>query len=161
MKKIDILIRHENTNIFIAECKIWRGIKSYCAAIDQLLSYLTWRDTKTALKIFVDNKEIIPVLEQIKTKTKNHKKYIKEHAPSTKSWFNYTFHLNDDENCEIQLAVLIFYFSLQIKGEKMDTTMISILSNILLTIVTGIMAYATYKMANSTRESVNEMKLTR
>lgn len=39
--------------------------------------------------------------------------------------------------------------------------MISILSNILLTIVTGIMAYATYKMANSTRESVNEMKLTR
>lgn len=27
--------------------------------------------------------------------------------------------------------------------------------------VTGFMAYATYKMANSTRESVNEMKLTR
>ena len=43
----------------------------------------------------------------------------------------------------------------------MDPNIISIFSNILLTIVTGIMAYATYKMANSTRESVNEMKLTR
>ena len=43
----------------------------------------------------------------------------------------------------------------------MDPNIISIFSNILLTIVTGIMAYATYKLANSTRESVNEMKITR
>lgn len=116
MKKIDILIRHENTNICIAECKIWRGIKSYCAAIDQLLSYLTWRDTKTALKIFVDNKEIIPRTN--KNKNKKPQKVHKRTCPFGKSWFNYTFHLNDDENCEIQLAVLIFYIPLQIKGEK-------------------------------------------
>lgn len=107
--KTDILIRHKNTNIFIAECKIWRGIKSYCAAIDQLLSYLTWRDTKTALIIFVYKKEIIQILEKIKTQTQNHKNCIEEHEPSAESWFNYTFHLNSDENCKIKLAVLIFY----------------------------------------------------
>lgn len=107
--KTDILIRHENTNIFIAECKIWRGIKTYCAAIDQLLSYLTWRDTKTAIILFVKNKEITPVIEKIKTQTQNHKNCIKEHDSSAKSWFNYTFHINGDENCEIKLAVLIFY----------------------------------------------------
>lgn len=107
--KTDILIRHENTNIFIAECKIWRGIKSYCAAIDQLLSYLTWRDTKTALIIFVYKKEIKQIIKKIKTQTQNHKNCIEEHDPSAKSWFNYTFHINGDENCEIKLAVLIFY----------------------------------------------------
>lgn len=43
----------------------------------------------------------------------------------------------------------------------MSEIIISIISDIILTIVTGIMAYATYNMANSTKQSVNEMKLTR
>lgn len=107
--KTDILIRHKNTNIFIAECKFWRGIKSYCNAINQLLSYLTWRDTKTAIILFVDNKDITQVIKNIKTQTPNHKNYINKYDSPAKSWFNYTFHLNGDENCEITLAVLIFH----------------------------------------------------
>ena len=47
--KTDILLRVENRNVFIAECKIWRGQKSLTDAIDQLLGYLVWRDTKAAL----------------------------------------------------------------------------------------------------------------
>jgi hypothetical protein len=50
--KTDILIRAENRNIFIAECKFWRGPKAYNEAIDQLLGYLSWRDTKCALLVF-------------------------------------------------------------------------------------------------------------
>ena len=38
---------------------------------------------------------------------------------------------------------------------------ISLIVDIFLTIVTAIMAYVTYKMAKSTKESVVEMKLTR
>lgn len=38
---------------------------------------------------------------------------------------------------------------------------ISLVVDIILTIATGIMAYATYKMVKSTNESVDEMKLTR
>lgn len=34
--KTDILIRVENRNIFIAECKFWRGPKSFGEAIEQL-----------------------------------------------------------------------------------------------------------------------------
>src|SRR5262249_32136379 len=44
--KTDILIRHENKNIFVAECKFWGGYKELVEAINQLLSYTTWRDTK-------------------------------------------------------------------------------------------------------------------
>lgn len=55
--KTDILIRVENRNIFIAECKFWRGSKVFNEAIDQLLGYLSWRDTKCALLIFNKTKD--------------------------------------------------------------------------------------------------------
>jgi hypothetical protein len=53
--KTDILLKYANTgeNLFVGECKIWRGKNDFFNAIDQLLGYLTLRDTKTALIIFV------------------------------------------------------------------------------------------------------------
>jgi hypothetical protein len=50
--KTDTLIREGNKNVFIAECKFWRGQKVFGEAVNQLLSYLTWRDSKCALLIF-------------------------------------------------------------------------------------------------------------
>jgi hypothetical protein len=47
--KTDILIRVEAKNVYIAECKFWKGEKTLLATLDQLLSYLSWRDTKAAL----------------------------------------------------------------------------------------------------------------
>jgi hypothetical protein len=55
--KTDILIRHEGRNIFIAECKFWCGEKAFLETIDQVISYLSWRDTKAAVVIF--NKNVI------------------------------------------------------------------------------------------------------
>ena len=55
--KTDILIREENKNVFIAECKFWHGQKAFCEAVDQLLCYLTWRDSKCALLIFNRTKD--------------------------------------------------------------------------------------------------------
>jgi len=50
--KTDILIRSQNRNVFIAECKFWNGSKSFDGAVSQLLGYLSWRDVKCALLIF-------------------------------------------------------------------------------------------------------------
>jgi hypothetical protein len=50
--KTDILIRISGKNIFIAECKIWHGQKALKSTIDQLLDYLSWRDTKVAILVF-------------------------------------------------------------------------------------------------------------
>jgi len=44
--KTDILIRHQDRNAFIGECKFWHGPKRFGEAIDQLLGYTVWRDTK-------------------------------------------------------------------------------------------------------------------
>lgn len=54
--KTDILLRVDNRNVFIAECKIWRGPKSFGQGIDQLLGYLVWRDTKGAIVLFIETK---------------------------------------------------------------------------------------------------------
>ena len=55
--KTDILIRESNKNVFIAECKFWRGNKVFVEAVNQLLGYLTWRDSKCALVIFNRTKD--------------------------------------------------------------------------------------------------------
>jgi hypothetical protein len=55
--KTDILIRVDNRNIFIAECKFWHGQQGFTETIDQLLGYLTWRDCKCSLVIFNKNKD--------------------------------------------------------------------------------------------------------
>lgn len=44
--KTDILIRVEDKNVFIAECKFWQGERSFVNTIDQLFRYTSWRDTR-------------------------------------------------------------------------------------------------------------------
>lgn len=63
--KTDILIRVDNKNIFIAECKFWRGQKAFNEAIDQILGYLSWRDTKCALLIFNKTKETTAIRDKM------------------------------------------------------------------------------------------------
>lgn len=108
--KTDILIRYKNANVFVAECKFWNGIRAFYETIDQILSYLTWRDSKTAILCFVKNKEINPVLKQIESETPKHNCYVEYNEKQGKSWFNYEFHLKDDPSCKIKLAVLCFHF---------------------------------------------------
>lgn len=67
--KVDILVRVVDRNVFVGECKWWSGSKSFAdpdagdSALDQLLSYTTWRDGKLALAVFVKNKELDPVID--------------------------------------------------------------------------------------------------
>jgi hypothetical protein len=60
--KTDILIRVEDRNVFIDECKWWSGPAAVDQALDQLFPYATWRDTKLALIFFVANKDITTVI---------------------------------------------------------------------------------------------------
>jgi len=56
-------IERENRAAFVAECKMWTGPKEVGKAIEQLESYLTWRDCKTALIYFVKRKDFFKTLE--------------------------------------------------------------------------------------------------
>src|SRR5258706_683326 len=94
--KTDILIRHERHNVFVAECKFWKGRKELHDAISQLLGYLTWRDSKTALVCFVRNKDFGRVLGEIESATPEHGCFVKYDGKRSESSLNYEFHLNAD-----------------------------------------------------------------
>lgn len=106
--KTDIQIRYDSSVIFIAECKFWTGEKNYLKTIDQLLNYLTWRDSKTAVVIFSKKKDFTNVLSKIREVTPKHPNFLKEKDQQSETWFNYKFHINGDRNREIDLAILAF-----------------------------------------------------
>ena len=108
--KADILIQINGKNIFIAECKIWRGEKSFQKAIDQTLGYLTWRDTKAALIVFSKNRDFTNVLSTLFASVSCHANHKRTCKRVGESQGRYIFRHKDDEEREVQLAVLAFNF---------------------------------------------------
>jgi hypothetical protein len=106
--KTDILIRSEGRNIFIAECKVWSGPKMLAETIDQLLSYSSWRDTKTAVVVFNRNRDFSRVLAAIPEAARSHPQYKRDLPGSTETVLRYCFGHRDDANRELQLTVLAF-----------------------------------------------------
>ena len=107
--KTDILIKYENSNAFIAECKFWNGKKGYLKTITQLLGYLTWRDSKSAVVVFVRNKDLSSVLQTAEEVTPDHPNHLGFVDKKEDTWFNYRFHINGDPNREVKLGVLFFH----------------------------------------------------
>jgi hypothetical protein len=62
--KTDLLVRDGERALFIAECKRWSGIAGLSTALDQLLGYSTWHDSKLALVVFVDRADLNDVIEK-------------------------------------------------------------------------------------------------
>lgn len=107
--KTDILIRHESANVFVAECKFWAGAKAFQKTISQALGYLTWRDSKAAIILFVRNKLLGPVLEQIDRVAAAHPCCVSAASQTDEAWFNFNFHLLEDPTRGVKLAVLCFH----------------------------------------------------
>ncbi len=106
--KTDILIRDEGRNVFIAECKFWAGEKQFSETIDQLLSYLSWRDTKAAALIFNRNLNFTEVLKKIEESVPKHQNYKRTVGKPDESSYRYVFHQPNDKNRELILTVLAF-----------------------------------------------------
>lgn len=107
--KTDISLRYDSSVVFVAECKYWRGEKVLLKTIDQLLNYLTWRNSKVAIVNFVQNVEFSDVMSKVKSTVVKHSNFLSESPNSDRTWFNYKFHLNGDRSRELDLAVISFH----------------------------------------------------
>ena len=112
--KTDILLKYKDgSNLFVAECKWWKGEKEFAEAINQLFdNYLTWRDSKTALLFFVKNKEIVSVCEKIKSEATKHLYFLNITKDSDDGRFSFKFHLPEDKNKVVYLEIMAFHFNL-------------------------------------------------
>lgn len=104
--KTDILIRAEDRNVFVAECKIWRGPAGAVKAIDQLLSYMVWRDSKAALIVFIKTADPAATIERLHAAVEAHSSHLLT-KPSTDPSKQVDYILAaDDEGRRVSLAVL-------------------------------------------------------
>ncbi len=106
--KTDILIRANGKNIFIAECKFWKGAKQFLETIDQLLGYSSWRDTKVTIVVFNRNKDFTNVLKSIDEAAQSHSSFKRALGKRSESSFQYVFSHRDDANRELTLTVMAF-----------------------------------------------------
>jgi hypothetical protein len=106
--KTDILVRDGDKNLFIGECKIWEGNQKLLDAIDQLLGYLTWRDTKSALIIFSRNKNFTAVIQSIRSCVEKHPHKKRGPQSESETRFRYVFGNPEDHNREIIVTIMAF-----------------------------------------------------
>lgn len=107
--KTDILIRKDGRNLFIAECKFWSGAKAFHDTIDQLLKYLTWRDAKTAVLLFVRNVKISTVLDQIPKLLESHEGFLKILAGRRQGEFSAIMKSKRDPSLSLRLTVGVYH----------------------------------------------------
>lgn len=107
--KTDILIRVEGRTVFVAECKFWKGAEGLRQTIDQLIGYLSWRDTKVAVVLFNRQKDFAAVLEKIPRAVAAHESYVAG-VPgyAHPNRFRYRFKHNEEAGGELMLTVMAF-----------------------------------------------------
>lgn len=108
--KTDICIEQENRAAFVAECKIWKGAKALSDAVMQLDSYLTWRDCKTALIVFVRQKDFIKVLEKARESLEK-LDYMRNIRDVDKNEFDCTYISKSHPGQIVKMRVMLFDLS--------------------------------------------------
>jgi hypothetical protein len=111
--KTDIILKYANdaSNLFVAECKFWHGASEFHKAISQLFDrYLTWRDSKAALLLFVTNKDFTNVIDTIKKETSNHTYFLKSTGTRGETSFSFHFHLPQDKDKVVFLEIIAFHY---------------------------------------------------
>jgi hypothetical protein len=106
--KTDILIRQDRVNVFIGECKIWDGEPSMEEALDQLFGYAVWRDTKTAVLLFVRNKDVSAVIEKAVNVIRRRENFVSEAPETPASQYNFFMHPTGDPQQKIRMAFMPF-----------------------------------------------------
>lgn len=106
--KTDILVKHEDRILFIAECKFWTGPKSLTDAISQLLSYTTWRETKAAILLFSRKKDFTAVLDQVPGVFAAHPQHVRREPYAKPTGFRFILRSPIDPQRHITVTLLAF-----------------------------------------------------
>lgn len=108
--KTDILIRVDDRHVFIGECKFWKGPKTITNTLDQLLGYLTWRDTKAAVLLFVRGNAFSDIVTKALERLEAHPNFKRRgRTDEFGTRHDFVFHIDGDPSREIKIAFLPFH----------------------------------------------------
>jgi hypothetical protein len=106
--KTDILLRVDGKVVFVGECKFWDGPKAIREAIDQVLSYLSWHDTKAALLVFHRGRNLTSVLDKIPVAVRAHTAFVNDLPYESAIGARFLLHHPEDKAREVTLTILAF-----------------------------------------------------
>lgn len=105
--KTDILLRWNDQNAFIGECKFWEGPARFRNAIDQLHGYVTWRDTKAALILFVKAGKPTDIIDKASHELRKHRTFIEEAPRTNGTRRDFVMCAADDDAKHIDVALVV------------------------------------------------------
>ena len=107
--KTDICIEQDDRAAFVGECKLWNGAASLTKALDQLLGYLTWRDSKASLLIFNSKvKNFSKSLETVPKAVGRHPLYLRGLPCEEQGEWRVQMRSEEDEGRRVTVHVFIF-----------------------------------------------------
>jgi hypothetical protein len=98
--KTDIHIRFTAKDLLICECKFWDGEKSYIEALEQLFSYLTWRESYGILITFSKRSSFSEVVAKAVDATSVHPTIISGSIKKISDSYFTTIHSFPDDNAK-------------------------------------------------------------
>lgn len=105
--KTDIFCTRSDGQVeLIGECKFWHGEKGFLEAINQLLSYATWRNDKLAIIMFVRNADMNNVINIAKQSIQSHPNYSNLLCNHDYAWSNYEFY---KDGAKFELALMLYH----------------------------------------------------
>lgn len=106
--KTDILIKKDDRIVFVAECKFWKGPQSLTKTIDQLLGYLTWRETKAAILLFNRQKDLTAILAKVPEVFRLHPSFVREENYPSETGFRFIVRNPTDPQRHLIITLLAF-----------------------------------------------------
>jgi hypothetical protein len=107
--KTDILVKYEDRNLFLGECKFWSGKQGFQAAVDQLFSYATWRDSKLAAIMFVRQRGLTEVIARGREALEARPDFVRWSDSDEETELRVVMRWPGDEEKEAELAVLFVH----------------------------------------------------
>ena len=107
--KTDICIETDSRAAFVGECKLWTGPASLSGALDQLLGYLTWRDSKASVLVFnTRNKNFSKILPAVPDAIRGHSLFLRDLPCEETGEWRVLMRSKEDEGRRVTVHVFLF-----------------------------------------------------
>lgn len=106
--KTDILVRSKDKNVFIGECKFWTGSSDFREAVNQMLRYPAWRDTKAGLLLFIRNQGVKATIAKAVAELATHSSYVEQGQYANELRHDVVMRSLSDPDQHIRVALLPF-----------------------------------------------------
>lgn len=106
--KTDIYLKVDKGGIFIAECKYWDGAKTINESVEQILGYLTWRNSYGVVILFSKRLGFTKVVDAANQRIPELPSYVKGIKKIDETHFSASFSLPEDEHKLVEIHFLIY-----------------------------------------------------